>query len=158
MLQDLLVSLQIQPHNKNLLWMMPLKLKNVINITLFCFLQLRQYKRFPLTALGPGFWVVLKNLCLITSDNSTKQVFSIRRCSIISCRIWHSSWLSFSSLETSFAQTFHMPMSSVIIFQTFSCPADLWSLEQSINSYVICLTLTLVLLVEGLSLLESSFT
>lgn len=48
-------------------------------LTLSCFLRTRRRQRPPLTALAIGFRVVLKNSCLITIDDSTKQIwFSLK--------------------------------------------------------------------------------
>ena len=72
---------------------------------LSCFLWPRQYWRLPLTAQTLGFWVILKNPCLITCVESMKQVwFSLMR-------TWHtceqcSFWPLFSSLRPIFEQTF----------------------------------------------------
>ena len=33
---------------------------------LTCFLQPWQHQKFPFMALSPGFWIILKNLCLVT--------------------------------------------------------------------------------------------
>ena len=59
--------------------------KNVINMTydfwfwLSCFVRHQRHRRLPLTALAFGFRVVLKNPCLISSDDSMKQVwFSLK--------------------------------------------------------------------------------
>ena len=83
---------------------------------------------------------------------------------------WHtcmsrSIWSSFSSLGTIFVQTFHMPKSSVIIFQTLSFFKSIWlAIIRTVNRQSPCTTcfthstLTSVLLVEGLPLLESSST
>ena len=87
-----------------------------------CFLWHRQHQTLPLRALVLGFWVVLKNWCLITSDYLLSKSGSFWRCSMMS---WHicmhcSFWSSYSSYGTIFAQTFQIPKSLVIIFQTLS--------------------------------------
>ena len=48
--------------------------KEGINLTLYCFLRPRQRRTLLLTALALGFWVVLRNPCFITSDESIKQI------------------------------------------------------------------------------------
>ena len=59
---------------------MPLTSKNVINMTLtFDFDCLAFFGFCDVRALALGFRVILKNPCLITSDDSTKQVwFSLK--------------------------------------------------------------------------------
>ena len=75
----------VWPCGKNSLWTMPLTSQNVNNMTLtfdfdcLDFFRPRWGRRLPLTALALGFQVELKNSCLITSDDSTKQVwFSLK--------------------------------------------------------------------------------
>ena len=132
-----------------------------------CFLWHRQHQTLPLRALVLGFWVVLKNWCLITSDYLLSKSGSFWRCSMMP---WHISmhcsfWSSYSSCGTIFAQTFQMPKSLVIIFQTLSFfMSSRLAVIQTINQRLlqtICFThsaFTSVLLVEGLPLLESSST
>ena len=58
--------------------------------------------------------------------------------------VWRFFWSSFSSLGTIFAQTFYIPKSSVIIFQTLSFflySADLWSFELSTKDHHILIAL-----------------
>ena len=92
---------------------------------------------------------------------------SFWRCSMMSWHIcmWHFFWRSFSSLGTIFAQTFRMPKSLVIIFQTLSFFMSIWrAIIWTVNRRsprTICFTcskFTSVLLVEGFSLRKSSST
>ena len=58
-------------------------------LQLYSFLQPWWHWRLPLTALVLGFWVRLKNLCLISCDDSTKQIrFSLKMLNNVSRHLY----------------------------------------------------------------------
>ena len=152
---------------------MPLTLKNVINMTLtFDFDSLAFFSLSNVRDFHWQLWrLVSRSYSKIHVSSPVMTLWSksgsVWKCSMMSwytC-MQHSFWSSFSSLGTISAQTLCMPKSSVIIFQTLSFVksswlAIFWTVNQQ-SPRTICLThltLTSVLLVEGLPLLESSST
>ena len=84
---------------------------------LSCFHRYRKWQTFPLTVLALSLWVVLKNLCLILSDDSTKYIlFGLKTLDEV---LVAPLLIINSCLGTIFTQTIRMPNASVIIFQTF---------------------------------------
>ena len=99
----------------------------------------RQCRRLPLIVLVLGFWAILKNLCLIPSDDSKQVWFSLKTFDdlltllhtkvllIIIQQSWHQFWADFPH-----ALIFIDNLSNIFFF---SYLADFQSFEQSTNTH-----------------------
>ena len=120
---------------------------------------------WPLWCLVSGSYSKIS--CFITSYDSRKQVwFSLMTLNDVLIHLYkQSSWSSFRGPGTILALILCIPKSSVIIFQVLSFFISCWlTIIRAVNQWLphtTCLsksTLSSVQLVEGLPLLESSFT
>ena len=134
---------------------------------LSCFLWPRRRRTLPLKALALGLRVILEDPRLISSDDSLQQVWlSLEMLENVLTHL-HAPLLLVivRSFGTIFAQIFRIPKSSMIIFHTLSrLISSSSAIIRTVNRRsprTICFTrstLSAVLLVEGLPLLESSST
>ena len=128
---------------------------------MLCFLRLRLRWRLLLTVLGLGFRVLLKNTSLITRNDSTKQVwFSLKTLDdvlthlhaalllIIIQQSWHHFFADFSHV-----QIFDDNLPSTVLFHV-----QLTCYHSKSQPTITTQHLPYPHNVEGLSLLESTFT
>ena len=150
------------------MWTIPLVSKNAISMSLI--LDLNCLAFFGFGDDGHFHWrlwrLVLGHIRRFKTHHQW-WLGSVWRCSRMS---WHTStrrsfWSSSRSFDTIFAQIFHIPKSSVIIFHMLTrlisiSSAIIWTVNRR-SPRTICFTrsaLSAVLLVEGLPLLESCST
>ena len=136
--------------------------KNVINTTLTfdyewmpCFLRLWHWLLWNLVS-RPLFKFHV-SLAVMIPPSKSDSVWRLLMMSWLTC-MQYFIWSSFSSLDAVFAQTFRMPILSIIIFQTRSfvmSDCDHSYIQQTIVTYHFPLTSEQV--AESFSQLESSF-